>query len=80
MRLVIVVLCALAIPAHAQSGPPSKTLERAIKLYDKKDFYSASIELQKVLDGQTGDDAPNKQLLPRRSRCARNPAQTSRRR
>src|SRR5688572_24702945 len=45
----------------AQSGPPSKTLERAIKLYDKKDFFSASIELKKVLDGESGDDAKNKQ-------------------
>ena len=42
-------------------GPPSKTLERAIKLYDKKDFFSASIELKKVLDGESGDDAKNKQ-------------------
>src|SRR5262245_24598129 len=43
------------------STPPSKTLERAIKLYDKKDFFSASIELKKVLDGESGDDAKNKQ-------------------
>src|SRR5438309_10579459 len=42
-------------------GPPSKTLERAIKLYDKKDFFSASIELKKVLEGESGDDAKNKQ-------------------
>jgi len=48
-------------PENAQSGPPSKTLERAIKLYDKKDFFSASIELKKVLDGESGDDAKNKQ-------------------
>jgi hypothetical protein len=45
----------------ATSTPPSKTLERAIKLYDKKDFFSASIELKKVLDGESGDDAKNKQ-------------------
>ena len=38
-----------------------KTLERAVKLYDKKDFFSASIELKKVLDGESGDDAKNKQ-------------------
>jgi hypothetical protein len=43
------------------STPPSKTLERAIKLYDKEDFFSASIELKKVLDGESGDDAKNKQ-------------------
>jgi hypothetical protein len=48
-------------PDNAASTPPSKTLERAIKLYDKKDFFSASIELKKVLDGESGDDARNKQ-------------------
>src|SRR5688572_7863056 len=48
-------------PESAASSPPSKTLERAIKLYDKKDFFSASIELKKVLDGESGDDAGNKQ-------------------
>ena len=41
--------------------PASKTLERAIKLYDQEDFFSASIELKKVLDGETQDDAKNKQ-------------------
>jgi tetratricopeptide (TPR) repeat protein len=48
-------------PENATGTPPSKTLERAIKLYDKKDFFSASIELKKVLDGESGDDAKNKQ-------------------
>ncbi|HEU4614850.1 MAG TPA: hypothetical protein VFS15_22310, partial [Kofleriaceae bacterium] len=48
-------------PENMASTPPSKTLERAIKLYDKKDFFSASIELKKVLDGESGDDAKNKQ-------------------
>ena len=48
-------------PENATGSPPSKTLERAIKLYDKKDFFSASIELKKVLDGESGDDAKNKQ-------------------
>ena len=48
-------------PESVASSPPSKTLERAIKLYDKKDFFSASIELKKVLDGESGDDAKNKQ-------------------
>src|SRR3954463_12923417 len=48
-------------PESAASTPPSKTLERGIKRYDKKDFFSASIELKKVLDGESGDDAKNKQ-------------------
>jgi hypothetical protein len=43
------------------TGVGSKTLERAIKLYEKKDFPSASIELKKVLDGQSNDDAKGKQ-------------------
>jgi len=48
-------------PEDAKRSPPSKTLDRAIKLYDKDDFYSASIELKKVLDGESGDDERNKQ-------------------
>lgn len=48
-------------PDSAKSTPPSKTLERAIKLYDKKDYFSSSIELKKVLEGESGDDAKNKQ-------------------
>jgi tetratricopeptide (TPR) repeat protein len=48
-------------PDNATTTPPSKTLDRAIKLYDKKDWFSASIELKKVLDGESGDDARNKQ-------------------
>jgi tetratricopeptide (TPR) repeat protein len=48
-------------PDSGASTPPSKTLERAVKLYDKEDFFSASIELQKVLSGESGDDEKNKQ-------------------
>ena len=36
-------------------------LERAFKLYDGEDFYSASIELNKVVEGESGDTEPNKQ-------------------
>src|SRR6266487_4768639 len=43
-----------------RSGPPSKTLERAKKLYDKGDYYSASIEFDKVVKG-TEDSQANKQ-------------------
>jgi tetratricopeptide (TPR) repeat protein len=42
-------------------APPSRMLERAIKLYEKKDYPSASIELKKVLSGETDDDDKNKQ-------------------
>jgi len=61
-------LCAVALITHAAVAsaqptgtPPSRTLERAIKLYDKQDFYSVTVELQKVLDGETGDDEANRQ-------------------
>lgn len=48
-------------PEEVKRSPPSKTLERAIKLYEKKDYYSASIELKKVLAGETEDTAASKQ-------------------
>jgi tetratricopeptide (TPR) repeat protein len=48
-------------PDEAKGGPPSKTLERAKKLYDKGDYYSASIELAKVIHGETDDSDANKQ-------------------
>src|SRR5262249_3971927 len=48
-------------PAKKKTGPPaSKTLDRAKKLYDKGDYYSASIELDKSLKGNE-DSEPNKQ-------------------
>ncbi len=44
-----------------EAGPPaSKTLERAKTLYDRGDYYSASIELDKVMKG-TEDSEPNRQ-------------------
>ena len=59
--VAIAVATAIVVTSSAASaGPPSKTLERAIMLYDKKDFLSASIELGKVIDGETSDDAPNR--------------------
>ncbi|MCB9555080.1 MAG: hypothetical protein H6707_03175 [Deltaproteobacteria bacterium] len=44
-----------------KSGPPSRTLQKALKLYENKDYYSASIELHKVIEGETGDSPANKQ-------------------
>ena len=59
MRLATTLLC--AVTATALASPPSKTCERAIKLYDAKDFLSATIELHKVLTGNTSDDKQNLQ-------------------
>jgi TolA-binding protein len=47
---------------EAPSGDqPSKVLERAFKLYDGEDYYSSSIELNKAIEGESGDSEPNKQ-------------------
>src|SRR4051812_35423066 len=45
----------------ADSGAASPVLERALKLYDGEDYYSASIELNKAIEGESGDSEPNKQ-------------------
>ena len=47
--------------AEPTGDQPSKVLERAFKLYDGEDFYSASIELNKAIEGETGDVEANKQ-------------------
>ena len=50
-----------AVKPTGPAGPPSKVLERALKLYDAEDYTNASIELNKVVEGQSGDDEANKQ-------------------
>ena len=47
--------------APPQGDQPSKVLERAFKLYDGEDYYSSSIELNKAIEGESGDSEPNKQ-------------------
>jgi tetratricopeptide (TPR) repeat protein len=48
-------------PEEGQGDPPSQTLARGTELYDKGDYVSASIELKKVVDGQSQDTDANKQ-------------------
>jgi tetratricopeptide (TPR) repeat protein len=62
------LLATAALPAQAQqqrrrprTDAPSQVLERAIKLYDSNELYSASIELYKVVEGESGDSEPNRQ-------------------
>jgi hypothetical protein len=43
------------------AGAGSAVLERGLKLYDSEDYYSASIELFKVVEGESGDSETNKQ-------------------
>jgi len=50
-----------AAPTVESTAPPSKTLERALKLYDSEDYYTSSIELNKVVERQSGDDEGNVQ-------------------
>ena len=50
--------------SQAKAGPASKTLERALKLYDAEDYTMSTIELNKVVEGQSGDDEANKQPEP----------------
>src|SRR5216117_4065100 len=47
--------------AAAASDTPSPALERALKLYEANEFYLASIELYKVVEGESGDSEANKQ-------------------
>jgi tetratricopeptide (TPR) repeat protein len=46
---------------RARSDAPSQVLERALKLYDSDELYSASIELYKVVEGESGDSEANRQ-------------------
>ncbi|HTE49807.1 MAG TPA: tetratricopeptide repeat protein [Kofleriaceae bacterium] len=46
-------------PPPPDNKPQSKTLSHGTSLYEKKDYKSASIELGKVLNKETGDSAAN---------------------
>jgi len=50
-----------AVAKAGPAGPASKTLTRALKLYEASDYPMASIELNKVIEGQSNDDESNKQ-------------------
>jgi tetratricopeptide (TPR) repeat protein len=65
--LSTVVVAMLATPSLAQkkksakSAASSATLDRALKLYEADELHSASIELYKVIEGESGDGEANKQ-------------------
>jgi tetratricopeptide (TPR) repeat protein len=48
-------------PEEGQGDPPSQTLARGAELYDKGDYFPASVELKKVVDGQSEDTPSNRQ-------------------
>ena len=65
---VFFTVIAVALPAFAQkkkkagsASTASAVLERALKLYDSDELYSASIELYKVVEGESGDTEANRQ-------------------
>ena len=47
--------------AVERSGPPSGTLARALRLYERRDFHAASILLYQVIKGETGDAEAHRQ-------------------
>src|SRR2546421_5723402 len=47
--------------AAVDTSAGSPVLQRALKLYEGEDYYSASIELFKVVEGESGDTEANKQ-------------------
>jgi tetratricopeptide (TPR) repeat protein len=65
--LLLAGLTTPAAPAFAQkkksakSAASSATLDRALKLYEADELHSASIELYKVIEGESGDSEANKQ-------------------
>lgn len=48
-------------PPPPDDKPPSATLKRGMDLYEKKSYNSASIELGKVLNKESGDSEANRQ-------------------
>ena len=69
--LIVLVLLSLSLAAPSAAAPPVKkraksenasaVLDRAIKLYDSDELYSSTIELYKVVEGESGDTDANKQ-------------------
>ena len=61
----VTTLCAPAFAqkkkAAGKAAASSATLDRALKLYDSDELHSASIELYKVVEGESGDSEGNKQ-------------------
>jgi hypothetical protein len=55
MRRVLSVL--LVVVPSVVDAAPSATMTRAIQLYARKDYIPATVELTKVVDGETGDPA-----------------------
>jgi tetratricopeptide (TPR) repeat protein len=66
VSVLAVALCAAPALAQektagAKGASASATLDRAVKLYDSDELHSASIELYKVIEGESGDSEANKQ-------------------
>ena len=56
-----VLIAVSSANAQAPVPAPSRTLSRANELYDANKYYGASVELAKVMDGETSDSEANRQ-------------------
>jgi len=54
---ILFAVVSASASAQTEGAAGSKTFDRAKKLYDKEDYYSASIEFHKVITGASGDPA-----------------------
>ncbi len=51
----------VAAPPPPPSGPPSEALANALRLYQQESYAQASVQFQRIVQGETGDEPANVQ-------------------
>jgi len=51
----------VAAPPPPPSGPPSEALANALRLYQQEHYAQATVQFQRIVDGETGDQPANVQ-------------------
>ncbi len=51
----------VAAPPPPPSGPPSEALANALRLYQQESYAQASVQFQRIVHGETGDEPANVQ-------------------
>jgi tetratricopeptide (TPR) repeat protein len=51
----------VAAPPPPPSGPPSEALANALRLYQQESYGQASVQFQRIVQGETGDEPANVQ-------------------
>ncbi|MCP4676901.1 MAG: hypothetical protein GY854_15570 [Deltaproteobacteria bacterium] len=51
----------VAAPPPQASGPPSEALANALRLYQQESYAQASVQFQRIVQGETGDEPANVQ-------------------